>query len=261
MPRPLSAADVRGKWHVLKAIVLREMRVRFAGRQLGYLWAVFEPLAHVCILAAVFYVAERVAPVEEGMAIFFGTGIIPWLLFARTVGQVSAAPAANKALLLYPHLYPVDFMLCRMVIESATCMTALILLGLMAFIFTGFIPEDPMGMLTVWFFLTLFSCGFGMTNAVILSAWPSYANVFKAVQRLLFFTSGIFFTAEQLPLQVREFLTWQPLLHMSDMFRSAALPSYDSSFYSLPYIGVVSLGFFLLGLLIERQRRKEMRTP
>jgi len=39
--------------------------------------------------------------------------------------------------------------------------------------------------------------------------------------RPLFFTSGIFFTAEMIPSEIRQYLLYNPLLHMIEIVRSA----------------------------------------
>src|SRR5690606_4438216 len=90
-----------GKKRVLSAVIKREMRVRFAGRRLGYLWAIFEPLIHISVYVLLFTLIQRSSPVNESMVVFFGTGILPWLLFTRTVALTSAAATANRALLVY----------------------------------------------------------------------------------------------------------------------------------------------------------------
>lgn len=45
---------VEGKMNVYRAIILREVRVRYASRRLGYLWAVLEPVIHICVYIAIF---------------------------------------------------------------------------------------------------------------------------------------------------------------------------------------------------------------
>jgi capsular polysaccharide transport system permease protein len=108
------------KSDVLHAIILREVRVRYAGRRLGYLWALFEPLMHIGAFMMIFYAMGRTVPVSESLPVFIGTGILPWLLFTNTASRAAQAINANRALLLYPHIYPVDFMLGRALLETAT---------------------------------------------------------------------------------------------------------------------------------------------
>lgn len=252
---------ISSKMQVFRAVVLREMRVRFAGRKLGYLWAVFEPLTHIAVLTLVFTLVERVSPVDESMPVFFATGIMPWLLFTRTVARTSQAAEANQALLVYPHIYPVDFMLCRIAIESATCLAALIVLGVAGWVLTGFSPERPLDMAWCWTVVTLLGGGVGMINAVMLSLMPSYEDIYKPLQRLLYFASGIFFTAAALPHAAQDMLQWNPMLHAIEWFRSAALPSYGGDFANPTALALLSLAAFMTGLMAERLRRKEFRTP
>lgn len=261
-----SAADktsrpATGKIDILKAIVLREMRVRFAGRQLGYLWAVFEPLAHIAVFTLLFHFLDRQSPVEEPRAIFFASGILPWLLFARLVARVSQAASSNLALLVYPHIYPVDFMLSRIIIESATFLLSSLILALFAWMTTDFVIEDPLQALLAWTAMTVMGGGVGVLLALAQTYVASTMNVYTMVQRLLYFASGIFFLVSDLPATAQEILFWNPVLHGIEWFRSATLPSYDSTFAQPDLFSLLGLSLLAIGLMGERFRRRELRTP
>lgn len=249
-----------GKYHVLRAIMLREVRVRFAARRLGYLWALFEPLVHIAVFMVIFHVVGRTSPVDENIEVFFGTGIVPWLLFKDTVSRVAQTVNANKALLVYPHVYPVDFMFGRILLEAATGFTVAFVLLTAAWFFYGFVPQDPLGMMMALAVIALLGGGLGMVNCALLSVFPSYENFYKPVQRLLYFLSGIFFIISDLPLAAQQALAWNPMLHGIDWFRSATLPGYHSTFYQpWPLLGL-ALALFLTGMMAERLQRKETRA-
>lgn len=251
-----------GKKRILSAVVKREMRVRFAGRRLGYLWAIFEPMLHISVYVLLFTIIQRSSPINESMVIFFGTGILPWLLFTRTVSLTSAAASANRSLLVYPHIYPIDFMLGRIFIEAVTSFTVIFILLCAAFLFEGFVPQDPLMALGAFAVLSLMGGGVGMINAAILSLFSAYNAFYKPLQRLLYFTSGIFFVVADLPAGIRDMLAWQPILNCVEWLRTALLPSYDNRhFYSIPYVAILALSLFITGMMLERLRRRTHRIP
>lgn len=251
-----------GKKRILSAVIKREMRVRFAGRRLGYLWAIFEPMIHISVYVLLFTLIQRSSPINESMVVFFGTGILPWLLFTRTVSRTSAAASSNRALLVYPHIYPIDFMLGRIFIEAVTSFIVIAILLGAAFLFEGFVPQNPLMGLCALLTLSLMGGGLGMINATIISLFSAYDTFFRPLQRLLYFTSGIFFVVSDFPSGVQDKLSWQPILNCVEWLRTAFLPSYDNShFYSIPYVTLLALALFITGMMLERLRRRTHRIP
>jgi len=55
---------------VVAALLLRETRVRFGRSQIGYLWAVLEPVGGIVIFAFVFHVIGRVPDVGQSLYLF-----------------------------------------------------------------------------------------------------------------------------------------------------------------------------------------------
>lgn len=248
------------KADVLHAIILREVRVRYAGRRLGYLWALFEPMMHIAAFLVIFYAMGRVSPVSENLVIFLGTGILPWLLFVNTEHRTSQAINANRALLLYPHVYPVDFMLGRAILECATWLCILSALLFAAWLHDGIVADDPIGMLASWSVIGLLATGLGMVNAHVFDMFPAIEKLYKALLRVLYLTSGIFFLVHELPVPVQEKLSWNPLLILIDWFRGSVLPSYDQVPFGLLPVTVLALCLFLSGMMMERIRRREVRS-
>lgn len=247
--------------NILHAIILREVRVRYADRKLGYMWAVLEPLIHISVFVVLFAIMGRQSPIDQPITVFFGSSILPWFLFTGIISRVSKAPDANKALLVYPHIYPVDFMIGRAILEVATSIAVLAMLMLVAHLVYGYYFDDPLTMLAAWMVIAVLATGVGMINAIVLSYSETYDNFFKPVLRLFYFTSGIFFVIGSMPTVAQHALAWNPMLHLIDWFREGALPNYRTDFYQPMPVVMLSMALLLLGLMLERLRRKELRTP
>ena len=117
------------RWHevdqdlevrVVQALALRETRTRFGANQLGYLWALLEPLFWIGTFWGLFRVVDRHAP--NGMEIipFLATGIVPYHLVMKTAEKGSQAINGNKALLFYPQVQTLDLIFARGALELAT---------------------------------------------------------------------------------------------------------------------------------------------
>lgn len=259
--QPDMVHTLRLQGRVLLALMLRETRTRFGKHRLGYLWALFEPLSHVLILIAIFSVMQRRSPIGGDIALFFVTGIAPYLLFSHLCGRVASAINANQALLAYPQITPLDCMLARVGLELAT-MTLVFVLLVGGFAFAGrpTVPEAPLEVLAAWLCTAAFGTGLGMLNCAITLRLPAYEKLFSAIiTRPLYFVSGIFFVAGNLPQPARDWLLWNPLLHMIEWVRSGFFLEFDSQYVSHPYAVGGALVMLLVGLIAERASRSKAR--
>ena len=73
------------QWRVIHAIIMRETATRYGDSKIGFLWAFFEPLAHVGTFIFIFSMIGRTAPIGNDIPTFILTGIIPWLMFNHIV--------------------------------------------------------------------------------------------------------------------------------------------------------------------------------
>ncbi|MGR5277460.1 ABC transporter permease [Vibrio rotiferianus] len=253
------ALRVQGR--VLYALILREALAKYGKSQIGYLWAVFEPLAQVLILVIIFSALGRQSPVGGDLSVFFTTGIVPWLIYSSISSRLSGALGANQALLSYPHVTPFDVLIGRALLEAVTMLVvfALIivseqLMGKVLSIYDLF--HVLMGLLV----LIMFSTGVGMVNSAIRIYIDSWDKLFSALNRPLYFLSGIFFTAASLPPKAREYLQWNPIFQCIEWVRSGFFTTYQNTYINYHFAVVCSIAMFLLGLALTQYTRHKARN-
>ncbi len=249
------ALKVQGR--VIRASILRETRTRFGRSRLGYFWALFEPMAYMLTLLAIFSAMERGAPIAGvDLSMFFFTAIIPWLMFSRISSAVSRAIKSSKALLTYPQVKGIDIMLALVVLEFVTLFLVAVIYLLGANHFGVFVNiERPLAVILALLLASLLGFGFGMLSSTARLYWSAYSNFQSAFMRVMFFTSGKFFIAGTLPATLQEWLWYNPLLHVVEWVRSAFFGGFESRFYDLSYPLMVALVMLFLGLASERLSR------
>ncbi|ACY49947.1 MULTISPECIES: ABC transporter permease [Vibrio harveyi group] len=253
------ALRVQGR--VLYALILREALGKYGKSRIGYLWALFEPLTQVLILVAIFSALGRKSPVGGDLAIFFTTGIVPWLIYSNIANRLSGALGANQALLAYPHVTPFDVLMGRALLESITMLVvfALIIVSLQL-IGKALAIYDLFNVLMGLITLVLFSVGLGMTNSAIRIYFDSWDKLFSAINRPLYFISGIFFTAASLPPQAREYLQWNPLFQYVEWVRSGFFSTYQNVYINHHYAISCSAGMLLIGLALTQYTKEQARN-
>jgi len=106
-------------------------------------------------------------------------------------------------------------------------------------------------LMVVDFLLTIgLGLGIGMSALVIGHRIPVVKTLTKfGMNRILLWTSGIFYSVYTLPGPVRPFVTWNPLLHSVELLRHSINGAYPLPGISLQYLVIctfVSLGFGLV---------------
>lgn len=242
---------------VVTALFFREMRTRFGQSRLGYIWALGEPIVHVATLSAIFSFMGRAPALGTSMAVFFFTGIIPFLFFRNITSRVRNAVDANRALLNYPPVRPIDTILARAFLEWATMTLSTLVLGVCLYLIAlPIVPDNPL--LLVWSFIvaSLLGFGLGLLDAGLASMFKSWLTVSGWLQRVLYFVSGIFFVVDFLPPVARDVLIWIPTVHVIAMVRTAHFPGYTSDVLNPLYPVLWALGLMAVGLLLERAMRR-----
>jgi len=260
---PQGRALVRGlatQLRVIHAVALRETRTRFGQNKLGYVWALLEPLFWIGTFAGLFAIADRGTP--GGMAIvpFLATGVITYELVIKTSTKGSQAINGNKALLFYPQVQTLDLILARGALELATYAVVFTLI-IAGWAFT--VPHLRIDDLLVLMGGLLLAGLLGMALGLVLCALNVVSSTVDRIRgplfRPLFWVSGLFFTAESLPKQVRDLLLYNPILHCIELVRTGFFRSYDTRYADPTYVAAWIVGLLFVGLTLERRVRHKVQ--
>ena len=126
-------------------------------------------------------------------------------------------------------------------------------LGLMALIWSltwDFRMDSPGLALCVYLLTISMAVGFGIC-LVFLGKFNKFITrlIKRLINRILIFTSALFFATFELPAYTRPFVTWNPLLHAVELFRYSLNNEYPIPDISLSYLiwcSTVTLGFSLI---------------
>jgi len=243
-----NALAIQGR--VIQALMLRETKTRYGLLKLGYVWALIEPALQVGVFVAIFTLAGRESASGMPLVLFLITGITPFLAFRKSLQQVTAAVKANRQLLTFPQVTLFDLVFARLWLEAVTMVVVFILLVFFSqYLGEQVNIENLLGVCIAFLLMQLTAAGLGM---LFCSLTPFLPSIHKLVNpflgRPLFFTSGLFFTAEMLPPAVRDLLLYNPLLHLIEYLRSSFFYEFHSVYYDLGYAGAWALATFTLGI-------------
>ncbi len=241
------------------ALVLRETLSRYGQHKLGFLWALVEPIVMVGVFASVMGAIRGGDPGGIPIVLFMITGFVPFMMFRDPMNQMQGAIVSNRSLIGFPQVTTFDVIVARSVLECAILSMVFPVILILAQVVLGHSirVENPLGVLAACALLMTLGTGIGFLFAALAPVMPSSRQVSTALLgRPLFFSSGLFFTAESLPPTIREWLLWNPILHMLELLRSAFFYEFESTHASWHYATVWAVGALAFGMLVHQALRR-----
>jgi capsular polysaccharide transport system permease protein len=244
---------------VVKALILRETRTRFGASNIGYLWALIEPVIWILTFYIAFLFLGKNTPYGTTLISFITSGLIPFLLFRQIVNNCMNAIDANKALLFYPQVKPLDLILARTLLEMTTISVIfLILIGLDLLLFHDYELNHLLNICLSLIFVSFIAMGIGTTFAAIAINFDSIRRIVPPIVRVLFFVSGIFYTPLLLGNNLHSIVMYNPISNAIEMLRSALFIGYQNEQYDVFYMLEWLLISNAVGLLLLRISQKKL---
>jgi len=186
---------------MLKNSVRKELRARYKGSVLGFLWTFINPLMQLIIYSFVFKLIMRITPPEGvNYTLLIFVGLVPWTCISSTMNQSTTVIVANANLIkkiYFPRLIlPLSMTLTNMVNMLLTEIIVFAAVLVLA-------PHAPITIAYLFLpvvFFAVFLLSFGI--AVLLSALTVYfrdlEHIFSILTMLWFYLTPIIYPVTQL---------------------------------------------------------------
>jgi homopolymeric O-antigen transport system permease protein len=192
---------------LILTLVLRDLRARYRGSLLGFLWSFLNPLMLMLVYVLVFAVYLRV-PMEH-YAVFLFTGLLPWLWFSASLGHATGVIVGSGSL-VKRILFPAEILpLVSVLSNLANLLFSLPLLFLFLLLFG--IPVGPVVAFLPLLLLVqlLLTVGLALPLAALNVHLRDVEQILANGLVLLFFLSPILYPVATVPqtLHLRGVLT------------------------------------------------------
>jgi capsular polysaccharide transport system permease protein len=261
---PKNTSGRRSPWEiqraVLFALVVRELMTRFGGTWYGAFWAVLEPFGHVAFMMVVFGVLRnRIVPGID-YPVFVIIGLIPFFMMRNIVFRLMEGIDANRGLLEYRQVKPIDALIARAMIEIALYAVifalALLTLGMFG---ESVLPARPLEFISLWSALIAMGFALGLFFATATNEFPAARGFINIAFMPIYLMSGIIYPVRGFPQWMLEWVMWNPMVHVIELLRSDFFTNYKiDQNISLQFV----LGFTLIALAVSlslyRVRRHQL---
>lgn len=253
------AVSVLRHRHLLKVLVMREVRGRFSGLMAGSAWALLGPLAMMAVYLFVFSLVLRV-PVSaeetgtDSFAVYFLCGLIPWLLFSEAVSRTVGCLLANSELIV-KMVFPVELLPTSSV--AAACLINGTGMGLLL----GYLALQGYAH-PAWAVLALllplqgvFAWGIATFLATLNVFVRDVGELISLILMVWFFATPIIYPVSLVPAALQGWLFLNPMAHFVDLYRDALiLHRVEPAGFLL--VAAISLAAYILGAWFFMRARR-----
>ena len=233
---------------LVRNLVLKDLKLKYRGSVLGFLWSLVNPLAMVGVytLAFKYILAIR----QPGFPFFILLGVLAWSFFANSsmmsTGSIIDGSSLVKAVRFPRAVLPLATVLFNL---AQYLLTVVVFLPVM-FLIYGAPPSGPMLLFPIFLALQVaFTTGIALMLAAATTYFRDVRHFVEIALSLLFWTTPIVYPLSQVPEWLRSAILVSPMT-------SFVVACQSISYYgewpgrSVWAVGVAyGLGTFVLGIL------------
>lgn len=232
---------------VIKELVSREIKRKYARSYLGILWSVLNPLLSMAVMSMIFSTIFKRS--IENFPIYYLTGSIFWSLFTGATNSAMTALVDNKNMLIKVKLPMLVFPLSRSCTALANFGYSLIAYVVMLLLF-GIRPNVYMPLLLLYAAaLFLFSLGIGYFLSVLYVLFGDIKHLYSVLLTIWMYLSAIFFPVSSTSPAMQAVIIRNPVYNYIACARKCILEGAPPSPEEWARLFVWSIGIFIAGRL------------
>lgn len=239
------------RWNdLIRNLVAKEIKIRFMGAALGFLWSLGNP---IIVTLTYFVVFTYILPSgQDRFALHLVTGVVHWMFLQQILSQ-SCEWLINNHTLIKKLSFP------RILLPVSGTLTVCVFWGVALVVFFAMYPLLG-GVLTpalAWYPLVLLSfmatiVGVGLALSVIQVMHRDVKHLVDVLTPLLFWFTPIVWMTSSLPADVQKVVVFNPVAPFFNAFTSILHAGVSPSAEQLVLCGGMGVVSMIVGLLAFR---------
>jgi ABC-type polysaccharide/polyol phosphate export permease len=203
---------------LIQSLVARDLKARYRGSVLGFLWSFINPLFQLLIFTFVF---TYVLPVSRGAglepyALFMLCGILPWTWFESSLLESSNVLIAGGNL-IRKVLFPAEVLPIVTVLAGLVhfCLGLLVVAAFVLYYRRPITGADLMWLPVVILVQLVFTTGLALLVSALTVHFRDMRDLLMNVMKLWFYATPIVYSISLVPESARPVLNLNPFTHLA----------------------------------------------
>ena len=239
---------------LISSLVARELRARYRGSALGFVWSFINPLLLLLIYTFVFAVVMPAAhpPELQPFALFLFCGILPWTWFSSSLLE-SANVLISGGNLIKKVLFPAEVLPIVTVLAGLVhfCLGLPILVAFLVYYRVPVWPTDLLWFPLIVLIQLVLTIGLALLVSALTVHFRDVRDLLANLLTLWFFATPIIYPHTQAPERVRRLLNLNPFTHLAVAYQEVLFrPGPFAQVTRLAAVAVASVVVFLVGYFV-----------
>lgn len=201
---------------LIQSLVTRELKARYRGSVLGFLWSFINPLLQLAIYWFVFSYILPTSRDDMGMspyALFLFTGILPWTWFSASVME-SSAVLISGGNLIKKILFPAEVLPIVVVLANLVHFFLGLPILFAFLIYYGKIHATLIYFPAVVLLQLVFTLGICLFISALAVHFRDVQNIIANFMMLWFFASPVIYSYLTISPSIQRWLNYNPMTHI-----------------------------------------------
>ena len=249
---------------ILRLMIGRDLRIRYANSVLGYVWSVLDPLAMAFVYWFLFtqIITRKVGYPPYILFLVYGQFVWGWI----NGGTIQAMGALrNESQMVRSTNVPRELWILRVVLSKGVdLLLALPVIALFSIGYQKWPTHDVVYLPLAVVMTIMLVMGLGMILAPASILVRDLRSIIRIVMRALFFLSPVIYAASDLPANkasIAGFLNWNPVTGILGLYRSVFYPQ-ELDWTIVAHSAIIIVIIFMIGVWafsrLERPMLKEI---
>ncbi|MFE5324206.1 ABC transporter permease [Paenibacillus sp. NPDC056579] len=237
---------------MLKSLVLTDLRTRYKGSVMGFLWTFLNPLLLLAIYSVVFSFIMRQN--IENYPMFLFCAILPWTFFSSSI-QSSAGIIMRNSNLVKKIYFPREILPLSVIIAGVINYLFGLVILIPSLLLTGVqINISLIAFPLILFIQTLLTLGIGLIVSAMNVYFRDLEHIIAIVLQAAFYITPIIFPISMVPEQFQALFSLNPMTEIIQAYRNifyyGTMPDFmHLSLYLLYSIIVLVVGWIIFNKL------------
>lgn len=238
---------------LIRALVARELKVRYRRSAIGFLWTMLQPLLMMAVLAVVFSSIFRFQFPEGNYVVFVLSGLLFWNFFSQSIVSAMNSLRGNAALLKKLPLPKAVFPLAAVISGVVNlCLAFLPLFAILLFLDHPVRPALlflPVSVLIA----ALFTLGAGLLLSPLAVFFSDVVELIGVLLAALMYLTPIIYPKEIVPERFLPIVRYNPVRSILEVFRDPIFYGKVPPMTHLSVAVAIAVAMMALGIVVFRK--------